>query len=382
MIQDVDIHQAKILIIDDEEANIRLLDVLLRHAGYCHLKSTSDSRQVLSLFMEYEPDLILLDLQMPYLDGHAILRQIGSRVPPDSFLPILVLTADIEPSSRQRALSGGAKDFLIKPFDRTEVLLRIRNLLETRVLHRQIQNHNQVLESKVRERTQELEGTQIEILERLAFAAEFRDDDTGDHTRRMGDSSALIARALGKPESWVELLRRAAPLHDVGKIGIPDSILLKPAKLTDCEFDVMRTHVHIGASILSGSRSPALQMAEAVALTHHERWDGTGYARLKGEAIPLEGRIVSVADVFDALTHARPYKKAWNIEDSVEEIRKQSGRHFDPVIVDAFLTALPEILVMNELDRGSRTAPAKGRMGLVVQEHVVLPDPVLTSTNP
>ena len=344
-----EIKRGKILIVDDEPGNVLLLEQLLRSAGFDNFRSTTDSRQVLALFLDYKPDLILLDLQMPYLDGYAVMRQIGPRVPPGDYLPVLVLTADLTPEARQKALSLSAKDFLNKPFDHTEALLRIRNLLEMRLLHVQALNHNHLLETTVAERTRELEEAQIETLERLAYAAEFRDDDTGDHTRRMGESSALIAKAMGMPDAWVALIRRAAPLHDVGKIGIPDSILLKPAKLTVEEFEVMKKHVHIGASILSGSRSPALQMAETVALTHHERWDGTGYARLQGDAIPVEGRIVAVADVFDALTHARPYKRAWSIEESVSEIKKLSGNHFDPQIVQVFLKILPEILGASHL---------------------------------
>ncbi len=375
MSEDGNINQAKILIVDDEEANVRVLEVLLRHTGYENLVTTSDSRQALPLFLEHNPDLILLDLQMPHLDGHGVMKQVGSRVPSGAYLPILVLTADIEPEARQKALSGGAKDFLIKPFDRTEVLLRIRNLLETRFLHLRIQGDNQLLESKVAERTRELEETQIEILERLAFAAEFRDDDTGDHTRRIAHSAALVAGALGQPDKWVELIRRAAPLHDVGKIGIPDSILLKPCSLTAEEFEVMKTHVHIGASILSGSRSEALQMAEIIALTHHERWDGTGYAGLKNETIPLEGRIVSVVDVFDALTHARPYKKSWSIEDSVALIQNQSGKHFDPRIVKVFLAILPEVLALRQTE-GER--PSRSRISVIQESshlhHLTVPE--------
>jgi putative two-component system response regulator len=354
---DAEIRRGKILIVDDEEANVALLEELLLNAGYLNLISTTDPRQVLPLFLDFQPDLILLDLQMPYLDGHALMRQLGPRIPPGSYLPILVLTADLSPEAKQRALSLSAKDFVNKPFDRAEVLLRIRNLLETRLLYLQVQNQKELLESRVAERTQELQDAQTEILERLARAAEFRDDNTGQHTRRMGETSALIARVLGQPDPWVELMRRAAPLHDLGKIGIPDSILLKPGKLTAEEFEVMKTHTVIGSSILSGSRSPALQMAEVIALTHHERWDGTGYARLKGETIPLEGRIVAVADVFDALTHVRPYKPAWPTDEALQEIAHQSGRHFDPRIVEAFMQIIPEVLAIGQAMDGCEALP-------------------------
>ncbi len=217
------------------------------------------------------------------------------------------------------------------------MILRIKNLLQTRSLHLRIQGQNQLLDQKINERTAELEATQIEILERLALAAEYRDDDTGEHTKRVGRTSARIAEALGWPAADVELIGRAAPLHDVGKISISDLILLKPGKLTPEEFENMKTHTTMGAKMLSGGRFPLLQLAEQIALTHHERWDGTGYIGLRQEAIPIAGRIVTVADMFDALTSERPYKKAWTVNEALEEIQHQSGRQFDPRVVEAFM---------------------------------------------
>jgi len=321
---------------------VRLLELTLEHAGYTNIRCTTDSRQVLPLFMSTQPDLLLLDLNMPHLDGFAVMQQLQSRISQETYFPILVLTADISSSAKQHALAGGAKDFLIKPFDRVEVLLRIENLLQARFL-------NAVLEEKVRTRANDLVVAQLETLQKLALAAEYRDDDTGLHTKRVGYCSARIAEELGQPSEEVELIRRAAPLHDVGKIGIPDVILLKPGKLTEQEFDTMKQHTTIGAKMLSGSSSPWLQMAEEVALTHHERWDGRGYCGIKGEDIPLVGRIVAIADVFDALTHERPYKRAWPVVAAVDEIKDQRGRQFDPRIVDAFLN-LPhqELLCFEE----------------------------------
>ena len=226
---------------------------------------------------------------MPYLNGFDVMKQLRPHIPPEAFLPILVLTADITPETKRQALAEGAMDFLTKPFDATEVILRIRNLLQTRSLHLQLQNQNQLLDQKVRERTAELEETQNEILERLALAAEYRDDDTGEHTKRVGQMSAQIAQALCLPQAEVELIRRAAPLHDVGKIAIPDSILLKPGKLTPEEFDHMKTHTTLGAKMLSGGRFPLLQLAEEIALTHHERWDGTGYLGFKAKRFQSPG---------------------------------------------------------------------------------------------
>jgi len=328
---------ARILIVDDQPSNVLLLEGILDEEDYTDYRSLTDSRQTQGVFLEYEPDLILLDLQMPYLDGFEVMKQLRTCIRAGDFLPILVLTADITSEAKRRALSEGAMDFLTKPFDAMEVILRIRNLLQTRVLHLQLQNQNQILDQKVHERTSELEETQIEILERLALAAEYRDDATGEHTKRVGQTSGQLAHALGLPTSEVELIRRAAPLHDVGKIAIPDSILLKPGKLTPEEFKQMKTHTTLGAKMLSGGRFPLLQMAEEIALTHHERWDGTGYMMLQSEAIPIAGRIVAVADVFDALTHERPYKHAWPQQEAIEEIKRQSGQHFDPQVAKAFL---------------------------------------------
>jgi putative two-component system response regulator len=328
---------ARILIVDDQASNVMLLEAILQEEDYTAYKSITDSRQALPVYLKYQPDLILLDLQMPHLDGFQVMNQLRGCVQPGAFLPILVLTADITPETKRQALAEGATDFLTKPFDQTEVLLRIKNLLGTRLLHLQLEDQNLLLEQKVRERTAELEETQLEILERLALAAEYRDDDTGEHTRRVGQMSAQIAQALGLPEAEVELIRRAAPLHDVGKIGIPDSILLKPGKLTPEEFELMKTHTTLGSKMLSGGQFPLLQRAEEIALTHHERWDGTGYSGLKGESIPIAGRIVTVADVFDALTNERPYKKAWLHTEAIEEIQRQTGRQFDPRVVESFL---------------------------------------------
>jgi putative two-component system response regulator len=329
---------AKILIVDDEEANVRLLERTLQRWGYTNLVTTTDAREALPLFEQHRPDLVLLDLMMPHIDGFQVMEGIQKTLAEGVFMPILVLTADANPQVKRRALSAGAKDFLTKPFDQTELLLRMMNMLETRFLHIQLANQNQILEQKVVERTRDLAAAQLEILERLARAAEYRDDDTGQHTQRVGHISALVAKAMGLPPARVETIRRAAPLHDVGKIGVPDNILLKPGRLTPEEFEVIKPHTTIGAALLSGGHSEMVQIAELIALTHHERWDGSGYpSGMKGEEIPIEGRIVSIADVFDALSHDRPYKKAWPLEDAVAEIERNGGRQFDPAVVTAFL---------------------------------------------
>jgi putative two-component system response regulator len=330
---------ARILIVDDEKDNVEILRRVLGRAGFEHIESTTDSRQAKSLYIRHKPDLILLDLRMPYMDGLEVMAQL-SDVAEATYLPILILSADVTPEARRDALSRGAKDFLNKPFQPDEILLRIKTLLDTRLLYLQIQTQNQVLEAKVAERTRALEEAQTEIVERLAMAAEFRDDNTGQHTQRVGQMSALLARQLGMSDAQVSLIRRAAPLHDVGKIGVPDTILMKLGKLTDDEFAVVKTHTVIGARILSGGKFPLLRLAEEIAFSHHERWDGTGYAAMGGTNIPLAGRIVAVADVFDALTQQRPYKPAWPVREAIAEIDRQRGRQFDPGVVDAFMRVI------------------------------------------
>jgi putative two-component system response regulator len=337
LVQSAALTDIPILIVDDQETNIRLLERMLQDAGYTNVRSTTDSRHVFALYQDFRPDLILLDLHMPYMDGYEVMELLQGEIPEGTYFPILVLTADATSEAKQRALSMGAKDFLSKPLEVTETLLRIKNLLETRSLHVQLANQNQVLDQRVKERTKDLEEARIEILKRLALAADYRDDSTGQHIRRVGRLSALLAGSLELGDDEVELIRLAAPLHDVGKITVPDEILLKPGKLTAEEFELMKEHTSTGAKILSGSKFQLLRLAEVIALAHHEWWDGTGYPRgLNGEAIPLAGRIVGLADVYDALTHDRPYKKAWSVDESVAEIHRLSGTHFDPLIVAEF----------------------------------------------
>ena len=340
------VQNSRILIIDDRAENVLLLERMLAEAGYQHLRSITDSRLALTAFADFAPDLVAIDLRMPYIDGFTLLKQLRSRIPEGTFVPLLVLTADNSRKSKQDALSLGAKDFITKPLDRAETLLRIYNLLETRWLYAQMHAHNETLEEKVRERTRQLEEAQLEILERLALAAEYRDDCTGRHTRRVGELAALLASTIGLPAEHVELIHRAAPLHDIGKIGIPDGILLKPSKLTPQEYIHIKAHTDIGRIILSGSKFPILRTAERIALYHHERWDGSGYYHLRGHAIPIEARIVSVVDVFDVITHARPYKAAASISAAIDLIKEEREKQFDPTLVDAFcdLQSQPDIL--------------------------------------
>jgi putative two-component system response regulator len=290
---------------------------------------------------EHPPDLVLLDLHMPGRDGFMVLDDLAPYTSGGGHLPVLILTGDASAEMKRRSLALGAKDFIAKPFDLAEVLLRIRNLLETRLLYRALARQNADLEATVRERTRELEASRLEVLERLAVAAEFRDDDTGRHTQRVGELAARLARAHGLPPARAQLVRLAAPLHDVGKIAVPDSILRKPGPLTPEEFAVMKTHALLGARMLSGVGSELIALAAAIAGGHHERWDGSGYPNgIAGDVIPLEARIVAVADVVDALSHDRPYRAAWPRAEVLAEIRRGRGTQFDPDVVDAFFRLL------------------------------------------
>ncbi len=337
---DAKLTQSRLLLVDDDKRNLQLLEAVLRQAGYVVLRSITDSRETRHVFEEWKPDLLVLDLNMPHLDGFGVLRQLQPLVPEDDYFPILMLTAELSPEAKHEALAGGAKDFLTKPIDQTEVRLRIKNLLETRALHLQLRSQNESLDQQVRARTAELEEAQVDSLRRLAMAAEYRDDATGLHTWRVGELAALVTAELGWSANQQEIMRLAAPLHDIGKIAIPDRILLKVGKFTTEEFDSMKHHIRIGAELLSGSHSPLLQLAEVIARTHHERWDGTGYLGLKREEIPLPGRIVTLADVFDALTHERPYKSAWPLDQARDEIKRQAGHQFDPDLVEHFLRVI------------------------------------------
>jgi putative two-component system response regulator len=343
---------ARILIVDDTPDNVRLMDLTLRTAGYKHIVGIHDGRQVLESTKSFSPDLIILDLMMSPMSGYEVLTHLRQILPADSFLPILVVTADGSSSARERALSLGATDFLVRPHEAFDVILRVRNLLQTRFLHLELMARNQNLEALVKERTLYLEDAQadlklaqLDVIDRLAVVGEHHDDDTGAHTYRVATMSRSLAIKMGLPDEEVEMIYRSAPLHDVGKIGISDTILLKTGKLTPEEFTLMKRHCEIGAQLLSNGRSELLKVARSIAVSHHERFDGSGYPfGLKGEEIPLAGRIVAVADVFDALTSERPYKRAWSVEEACAEIQSQSGRHFDPAVVEAFCALQPEEL--------------------------------------
>jgi putative two-component system response regulator len=337
------VKQCTILIVDDEPANLKLLERMLGMDGYHNIVATNDPRQTRALYQQHQCDLVLLDIRMPHMNGFEVLAEL-KQLPGDPPL-VVVLTAQVSHEYRLRALTEGARDFIGKPFDRAELLARVANMLEMHLLQKQVREHNQLLEQKVRERTAELYDTRLEIVRRLGRAAEFRDNETGMHIIRMSKISALIGQGSGLDTEPCEMLLNASPMHDIGKIGIPDHVLLKPGKLDPDEWKIMQTHTRIGADILSGHESDLLEMARVIALTHHEKWDGSGYPQgLVGEDIPLPGRIVALADVFDALTSVRPYKQAWNIDAAVQFIRDNSGSHFDPGLVEVFIQNLDGII--------------------------------------
>jgi len=346
--RDAKFTDAKILIVDDEQGNINVLERMLGAVGYHNVISTTDSRSTPDLYQTIHPDLILLDIKMPGFSGFDVMNALKP-LETESYLPILVLTAQLDTETRLKAIKAGAKDFVNKPFIMEEMLARINNLLEVRMMHNSVCGEKKSLETKVVESSQELRQYQVEIIHRLARAAEYRDNETGMHVIRISKLCERMARGLGLNAHDCHLIHHASPMHDIGKIGIPDHILLKPGKLTLKEWAIMKTHTDIGALILSGSESEFLQMAEIIAGSHHERWDGSGYPRgLKGEEIPLVSRIVTVCDVFDALISDRPYKKAWSVENTVTEMESQSGKLFDPHVLRVFTALLPEMVAITE----------------------------------
>ncbi|PIQ95865.1 MAG: two-component system response regulator [Nitrospinae bacterium CG11_big_fil_rev_8_21_14_0_20_56_8] len=348
MIDEEEILHSRLLIVDDEKANVLLLEEALKHKGYTSVRSTTDPLRACKIYVECRPDLVLLDLRMPRMDGFQVMAELR-RIEKNSYVPILVLTAQTDYTSRMRALDAGAKDLLGKPFDLLEVFSRIRNILEVRLLHNQIQNQNRILETRVQERTRELEDTRYEVIHRLARAGEYRDNETGNHVVRMSRYSCLVAQAMGLDSNLSNLILHASPMHDIGKIGIPDGILLKNGKLSPKEWEIMKTHTTMGAEILDGSQNELMQMARRIALHHHEKWDGSGYPLgLKGDQIPLEARIVALCDVFDALTSQRPYKKSFPVDSSLLEIERLEGIHFDPRVVSVFKRVLHRILEIRE----------------------------------
>ena len=334
----------QVLIVDDTEINLILFAALVKKLDDCEAHVFADSRQALEWARQNTPDLVIVDYMMPELDGLEFI-QLLRQTPGRKMLPILMITANDQKEIRYRALDMGANDFLTKPVDKVEFLARAKNMLSLNQARKQLADHASWLAGEVRKATREIIERERETVFRLSKAAEYRDPETGAHILRMAHFSQLIARELKLSEDDQNLLLEAAPMHDIGKVGIADKILLKPGRLTEEEFNVMKQHATFGYELLQGSSSKVLQTGAEIALGHHEKFDGSGYPNgLKGEAIPIFSRIVAVADVFDALTSERPYKKAWEIDAAVDFLRQGAGTHFDPACVDAFLRAWDDVM--------------------------------------
>ncbi len=339
----------RVLIVDDEESVLELEKELMESFGY-EVATASDGHQAVERAGEGF-DLMLLDVMLPGLDGFQVVRMVRRKLDPYQ-LPIVMVTSMASREDRLIAIQAGANDFINKPLDITELRVRARTQIQMKNAHDSLRSYQVGLERKVRERTRELEQANSQITEahmdtirRLVLAAEFKDEDTAQHIERMSRYSAILAKAMGCSDEEVDIIRQAAPMHDVGKIGIPDSVLLKPGRLTEYEFQIMQQHTELGARILDGSPSHLLQAGKVIAMSHHEKWDGSGYPNgLAGEDIPLWGRICAVADVFDALTSERPYKQAFSLEKAFNILREGRARHFDPDVLDCFFDGLDEIL--------------------------------------
>lgn len=319
--------QARILIVDDEPLNLKVLKQLLQD-DY-RLSFAKNGADALALVQKEKPGLILLDVMMPGMTGFDVCRELKND-PHTSTIPVIFVTALTEEADESEGFAAGGVDYINKPISPALVKARIKTHLS--LVH-----------------VNELKRTHLELIQRLGHAAEYKDNETGMHVIRMSHVSGRIALEMGLNATFAEQLVHAAPMHDIGKIGVPDSVLLKPGKLDVEELKIMRTHPQIGAEILDHSSSPLIKLAHTVALYHHEKWDGSGYPfGLKGTEIPIEARIVAVADVFDALLSKRPYKEAWPLDKAVEEIKSQVNRHFDPVVVDAMIACLPDLIAINE----------------------------------
>jgi putative two-component system response regulator len=345
---DDELRGARILVVDDIPANIEVLTETLLRGGYALVDSAADPLLGLEMALAGTYDLVLLDMRMPGMDGHEFMHRLRQTFDRDR-LPVMVITGQTDDDTKRKALAAGVHDFITKPFVLWELLHRVRNTLELHVHHRRVREVNAVLELRVMERTQELEETRKEVIRRLASAGEFRDNETGQHVVRMSQFAHQLALAAGLSSRDAAMIRDAAPLHDIGKIGIPDKILLKPGRLDRDEWEIMKRHAAIGGAILAGSGFALLDLARTIALTHHEQWDGSGYpSGLKGEEIPIAGRLTAVADVFDALTSERPYKPVWPVEQALDFLKDRAGQHFDPRLIALFERELPAILEIKE----------------------------------
>lgn len=350
----------RIALVDDSSSALMALQTYLRPLGDVHIHAYHSGREILAHAEEHAFDVVICDYLMPGMDGVEVIRHLRG-MPAYKAVPLVMVTSSSQMGVRQSAIEAGATDFLQKPIEPMELVARVRNLLALRVAHLELLERNRMLDGAMSLAMVALGQREEEIIWRLARAIEARDGDTGGHVSRMATICMLIAHELGLEPERCRTIYLAAPLHDVGKIGIPDAILTKPGRLSPEEFSVMKRHVEIGVKILENGNSSLVQVAEIIAGGHHERWDGTGYPHgLSGTEIPIEARIAAVADVFDALCSERPYKRAWTLTEARNEIIAQSGRHFDPACVDAFIKCWPEIvdcMISTPSDLPQKTAP-------------------------
>ena len=338
------LENARILVVDDEVSNLKLMERMLTGQGCQYVTTIADPREVAGKVENERFDLILLDLNMPHLDGYQVMEQV-SKLDVPVLPPIIVLTAQHGKDFLLRALSMGARDYITKPFDRNELTMRVKNQLEAHLAHQFLNAQKEVLENMVSVRTEELWQSRLQMVQRLGRVAEYRDEETGSHIMRMSHICQLLARNIGWDEEQCDLVLNASPLHDIGKVGIPDAILRKPGKLDAREWEIMKTHTTIGYNMLEGDESVLSTMAREIAISHHERLDGSGYPNgLRGDQIPMTGRIAALADVFDALTSERPYKKAWSVEDTMELIREKRGEYFQPDLVEILEDNLADVV--------------------------------------
>ncbi len=350
-----EIERPRILAVDDEDRNLRLIEAMLLPLGY-EVLLARNGEDALRLASEFPPDVILLDIMMPGINGFEVARRLR-RAEDTRIIPIIMVTALKEVEDRVKALEAGADDFLTKPVEKLELKARVASSVKVKAYNDHLRRYQKELEEEIARRTRELERAygrvreaSLDTIHRLSRAAEYKDEHTGDHIQRMSRYCVAIARKVGLSQKVLDNLLYAAPMHDIGKIGIPDRILLKPRRLDPDEWRIMKRHTIIGGKILSGSDVGFMRLAEVIAMTHHERWDGKGYPKgLSGTQIPLVGRICAVADVFDALTSRRPYKEPICVEDSCAIIREGEGARFDPDVVRAFFDAEPEVLEIKNL---------------------------------
>ncbi len=344
----------RILVVDDNNTNLKLLTKLVGRLKNCEALPFSSPEQVLAALPELDFDVAIIDYQMPVYNGVELYTEIV-RFERYAAVPVVFVTADKDMTTRMAAPNAGAIDFLTKPVNPVEFMARMHNIVSLADARRQLAERAEWLRREVDKAVRELREREEEIIHRLTLAAGYKDPDTARHTMRVALYSEAIALQLGLPEERCHDIRLAAPMHDIGKVGIPDTVLLKQGKLTENEFRQMQRHAQIGSDILAKSHSSLLQLAAEIAGSHHERWDGQGYPnRLSGDDIPLSGRIVCIADNFDALTTERPYKPAWTYEQTVAHILDRAGTQFDPICVAAFKRALPRIQEIMETDRRQR----------------------------